>query len=91
MIPQHNLINEWLQRESKCCWLGTGVNDKNGVEIYEGDKVVFGELDKTGTVNFRNAMFVIDHDNSDNFTVLGNTAGFVKIEVVGHVTEEDES
>ena len=68
-------------------WLGSGVKDKNGVEIFEGDRVSFGEHDNTGTVNSRNAMFVIDHDDCDKFTVLGNTIGFVDVEVVGHITE----
>ena len=68
-------------------WLGSGIFDRNGVEIYEGDRVKFGELGNTGTVRFGNAMFVIDHDHADKFTVLGNTVGFVDVEVVGHIAE----
>lgn len=69
-------------------WLGSGIFDRNGREIYEGDRVKFGELGNTGVIEFSNSMFVIQHDNSYRFTVLGNTAGFVDVEVVGHIAEE---
>ena len=55
---------------------------------HEGVRVKFGEHEHTGTVNFRNAMFVIDHDDSNRVTVLGNTVGFVYVEVIGHIAED---
>ena len=69
-------------------WRSTGVKDVNKREIFEGDRVKFGEYDRTGVVEFRNAMFVIAHDNSERFTVLGNTPNFVTVEVIGHIAEE---
>ena len=71
-------------------WLGTGMSDRNGVEIFEGDRVKFGEHDNTGVIEFSNSMFIIQHDDSYRFTVLGNTAGFVDVEVVGHIAEEQQ-
>lgn len=69
------------------CWLGSGINDHNGVEIFEGDKVIFGERDTQGVIVFKDAMFQIKH--SDKFTALGNCQGFIEVEVIGHIAEED--
>ena len=35
--PEHHFVNEYGQREVKRMWLGSGVVDKNGKEIFEGD------------------------------------------------------
>jgi len=90
--PTHNIKRYFIPftvfKEPVHGWLGSRVKDKNDCEIFEGDRVKFGELGNTGTVRFRNAMFVIGHDHSDKFTVLGNTVGFVDVEVVGHIAEE---
>ena len=79
----------WYQNRVRG-WLGSSLKDKNNHVIFEGDRVKFGELGNTGTVAFRNAMFVIDHDHADKFTVLGNTVGFVDVEVIGHIAEEQQ-
>ena len=71
-------------------WLSSGVKDVNNREIFEGDRVKFGEYERTGVVEFRNAMFVIAHDNSERFTVLGNTPNFVTVEIVGHAAEDEQ-
>ena len=86
--PAHHLKNKWHQREQKAFWLGSGINDKHGHEIFEGDKVVFGEHDTEGVIVFKDAMFKIAH--GDKFTVLGNCPGFIDIEVIGHIEEVDQ-
>lgn len=73
--------------DGRPCWLGSGIKDKHGYEIYEGDKVIFGEHDTQGVIVFKDAMFQIKH--GDKFTVLGNCQGFIEVEVIGHI-EEDE-
>lgn len=72
--------------DDRPCWLGSGINDINGQEIFEGDIVTFGEHDTKGTVIFADAMFQIAHD--DKFTILGKCKDFVAVEVIGHIEEE---
>ena len=80
--------------EGRCCWLGSGVFDRTGEEIYEGDVVILGN--QRGVVRFENAHFYIDRDavvDSDApedevvpFTLNCLCSPFIKI--VGHIAEE---
>ena len=60
-------------------WLGSGVTDCNGVEIYEGDRVRFGDRDYP--VEFRNGALTVD---GAPLVMYGNGDD---LEVVGHITE----
>ena len=73
--------------DGKSCWLGSGVKDKNGVEIFEGDIVhISNELDDeesfTDVVLFKDGVFTL----KDCCDSLFGGAG---IEVVGHVATEE--
>lgn len=72
----------WCTTEFYGC-LGTGLYDRNGVEIYEGDLIKFGDESEIYTVIFDDAAFW-----------LGSNEYFLyhfepsELEVVGHITEE---
>lgn len=69
-------------------WLGSGVKDCNGVEIYEGDIVILGN--QRGVVRFDNAQFYIDRDGDEAVPFTLNRLCSPFIEVVGHIAEEQQ-
>ena len=69
-------------------WLGSGVKDKNGKEIFEGDIVILDN--QRGVVRFANAQFYIDRDGDDTVPFTLNCLCSPFLEVVGHVAEEQQ-
>lgn len=75
------------------CNLGSGRIDKNGREVFEGDKVNFRGQDKQtykGVVEFLNGTFFIRYERygAPNFFVnLGDSFYAQDIEVIRHVDD----
>lgn len=69
--------------DGKPCWLGSGVIDLNGVEIYEGDRVSVQGHKQPYTVTFADGKFWLG-DMQYYLTYFRNS----KLEIVGHITEE---
>lgn len=70
----------------------TGLKDKNGKEIYEGDIVkgsAYGKEIYTGVVEFYDASFVMRIDGNKGYYRL-NKMTFQELEVVGNIYENPE-
>lgn len=68
----------------------TGLKDKNGVEIYEGDILNYGDYKNLHEVVFRNACFWGESIEYGKPTGIGIYNALEDLEVVGNIYENPE-
>ena len=91
IIDEDSCDNEWIVNNDLHLMQSTGLRDKNGKEIFEGDIVLV--LDSPYTVfydNERGSYRLKPHDNRWNVDYMSNFSHGGNFEVVGNIYENKE-
>lgn len=86
IIDEDSVAGEWIVNNDIHLMQSTGLKDKNGVEIFEGDVVKCNGL--LGTIESFKAMWICSFMKYNNYQKVGFFAQ--EIEVVGNIYENPE-
>lgn len=83
-------INGFLSDNSQYEFMQfTGLIDKNGVEIYEGDIIIHGVVKAKSSVIFKEGSFALNNEKSRHDTCVRHY-GLDECEVIGNIYENPE-
>lgn len=90
IIDEDGVAGEWIVNNDLVLMQSTGLTDKNGKEIFEGDIIDSTDGFLTGVIEFRVGlgMFVSELVEYDSFERLSNVASSRKI--IGNIWEHPE-
>lgn len=90
IIDEDGVAGEWIVDNDLALMQSTGLTDKNGKEIFEGDIIDSTDGFLTGVVEFRVSlgMFVSELVEYNNFERLCNVAS--SREIIGNIWEHPE-
>ena len=90
IIDEDGVAGEWIVNNDLALMQSTGLTDKNGKEIFEGDIIDSTDGFLTGVVEFRVSlgMFVSELVEYNNFERLCNVAS--SREIIGNICEHPE-
>lgn len=90
-IKQFEVLNSYLKQPDIYELMQfTGLHDRNGKEIYEGDIIKYDRVPFLTTVNYVDCTFALVHDRYEQQIGFLNDESMGMLEVIGNIYENPE-